>query len=126
MHIVDEIDIFLARSVIKAREPFPIACFQLKKKQNESRRSSFQDEEKARYGHLRVPDIKYKEVEQETTGGVKIRSKSIDLGRQQFSFSPKEPKLIKLMLERKLSNTMEKSIAKPSPRSTRRRTSVFF
>ena len=85
IQVIDELDLDLARSLIKAREPFPIACFQLMKKQNETQKPSFEDEENARYGYLSVPVLNFKEVEQGTTGGIKIRSKSIDLGRQQLN-----------------------------------------
>ena len=83
IEVIDELDLGFARSVIKAREPFPITCFQLKKKQEETKNKSFEDEEKARYGYLSVPVLNFKELD--TTNGdfIKIRSKSIDLSRPE-------------------------------------------
>ena len=83
IEVIDELDLGLARSVIKAKEPFPITCFQLKKKQ-ETKNKSFEDEEKARYGYLSVPVLNFKELD--TTNGdfIKIRSKSIDLSRPEM------------------------------------------
>ena len=82
IEVIDELDLGFARSVIKAREPFPITCFQLKKKQEETKNKSFEDEEKARYGYLSVPVLNFKELDT-TNGDFKIRSKSIDLGRPE-------------------------------------------
>ena len=84
IEVIDELDLGLARTVIKAKEPFPITCFQLKKKQNETKNKSFEDEEKARYGYLSVPVVNFKELD--TTNGdlIKIRSKSIDLGKSDM------------------------------------------
>ena len=88
MQAVDEVDLFLARSVFRAREPFPIACFQLKKKLDD-RQSSFEDEENARYGHVtqtesKSPGIKSKVLEQKSIAEIKIRSKTISLGRPEY------------------------------------------
>ena len=80
IEVIDELDLGLARSVIKAKEPFPITCFQLKKKQKETK--SFEDEEKSRYGYLSVPVLNFKELDT-TNGDFKIRSKSIDLGKPE-------------------------------------------
>ena len=93
MQIVDELDLFLARSVFRAREPFPIACFQLKKKLDD-RQSTFEDEEKARYGHVtetesESPGIKHKVFEQKSIAEIKIRSNTISLDRPDFSIFSK-------------------------------------
>ena len=92
MQIVDELDLFLARSVFREKEPFPIACFQLKKKLDD-RQSTFEDEEKARYGHVtetesESPGIKHKVLEQKSIAEIKIRSKRI-LGRPEYSIFSK-------------------------------------
>ena len=84
IEVIDELDLGLARSVIKAREPFPITCFQLKKKQEETKNKSFEDEEKARYGYLSVPVLNYKELDTTNSDSIKIRSKSIDLSRTEI------------------------------------------
>ena len=83
IEVIDELDLGLARSVFKSKEAFPIACFQLKKKLKESKKQSFEDEEKARYGYLSVPVLNFKELDT-TNGDFKIRSKSIDLGKREI------------------------------------------